>query len=145
MPWCRRLRLHLRRTIPGTPLTRTSPPAAIPPAKPPGLIIEHHQQGTLVHGTQKNDHQLRRLLPNHGFRWSGNLNAWYLPRPWTFSTRRRRVSSLTADLRQAHRSFTLRTQPSAPSGADDSPPSRCPPQIPTPTYARHEEPIPGHQ
>ena len=88
-------------------------PAAGDPAG--GLVIEHHQQGTLVHGTQKDDHQLRRLLHDHGFRWSGNLNAWYLPRPWTFSTRNRRVSSLTADLRQAHRSFTMRTQPPAPA------------------------------
>ena len=86
-----------------------------------GLIIEHHQQSTLVQGTQKNDHQLRRMLRNHGFRWSGNLNAWFLPRPWTFSTRSGRVSSLTTDLRQAHRSFTMRTQRSAPAGTDDSP------------------------
>ena len=98
-------------------------PAAGDPAG--GLVIEHHQQGTLVHGTQKNDHQLRRVLHNHGFRWSGNLNAWYLPRPWTFSTRNRRVSSLTADLRQAHRSFTMRTQPPAPAETDDSRPSRA--------------------
>jgi len=92
-----------------------------------GLVIEHHQQGTLVHGTQKDDQQLRRLLHNHGFRWSGSLNAWYLPRPWTFSTRSQRVSSLTADLRQVHRSFTLSTQPPAPSGADDtSPPEPLP-------------------
>ena len=99
-------------------------PAAGDPAG--GLVIEHHQQGTLVHGTQKNDHQLRRLLHDHGFRWSGNLNAWYLPRPWTFSTRARRVGTLTADLRQAHRSFTMRTQPPAPGGTDDSPPEPLP-------------------
>ena len=99
-------------------------PAAGDPAG--GLVIEHHQQGTLVHGTQKNDHQLRRLLHNHGFRWSGNLNAWYLPRPWTFSTRARRVGNLTVDLRQAHRSFTLRTQPPAPGDTDDSPPEPLP-------------------
>ena len=91
-----------------------------------GLVIEHHQQGTLVQGTRKDDYQLRRLLHNHGFRWSGNLNAWYLPRPWTFSTRNRRVSSLTADLRQAHRSFTMRSQPAAPRDTDDSPPEPLP-------------------
>ena len=91
-----------------------------------GLIIEHHQQSTLVHGTQKNDHQLRRMLRNHGFRWSGNLNAWFLPRTWTFSTRSGRVSSLTTDLRQAHRPFTMRTQPPAPAGTDDSQPEPLP-------------------
>jgi len=90
------------------------------------LVIEHHQQGTLVHGTRKDDYQLRRVLHNHGFRWSGNLNAWYLPRPWTFSTRARRVGSLTADLRQAHSSFTMRTQPPAPADTDDSPPGPLP-------------------
>ena len=38
--------------------------AAPEPADDPaaGLVIEHHQQGTLVHGTEKNDQQLRRLL-----------------------------------------------------------------------------------
>ena len=107
-----------------------------------GLVIEHHQQSTLVHGTQKNDHQLRRMLRNHGFRWSGNLNAWFLPRPWTFSTRSGRVSSLATDLRQAHRSFTMRTQPPAPPARTTPRPSRCPPQSPTPTYARHEETTP---
>ena len=108
---------------PGHPADQDQPAAGDPAG---GLVIEHHQQGTLVHGTQKNDHQLRRLLHNHGFRWSGNLNAWYLPRPWTFSTRARRVGSLTADLRQAHRSFTMRTQPPAPAGTDDSPPEPLP-------------------
>ena len=100
---------------PGHPADQDQPAASDPAGDTTGgLVIEHHQQGTLVHGTQKNDHQLRRVLHNHGFRWSGNLNAWYLPRPWTFSTRARRVGSLTADLRQAHRSFTMRSQPPAP-------------------------------
>ena len=66
------------------------------------------------------------MLRNHGFRWSGNINAWYLPRSWTFSTRARRVGSLTADLRQAHRSFTMRSQPPAPADTDDSPPGPLP-------------------
>ena len=101
---------------PGHPADRDQPAAGDAAA---GLVIEHHQQSTLVHGTQKNDHQLRRMLRNHGFRWSGNLNAWFLPRPWTFSTRAGRVSSLTTDLRQAHRSFTMRTQPPVPAGTDD--------------------------
>ena len=108
---------------PGHPADQDQPAASDPAG---GLVIEHHQQGTLVHGTQKDDHQLRRVLRNHGFRWSGNLNAWYLPRPWTFSTRARRVGSLTADLRQAHRSFTMRTQPPAPADTDDSPPEPLP-------------------
>ena len=112
---------------PGHPADQNQPAASDPAGDATGgLVIEHHQQGTLVHGTQKNDHQLRRVLHNHGFRWSGNLNAWYLPRPWTFSTRARRVGSLTADLRQAHRSFTMRSQPPAPGDTDDSPPEPLP-------------------
>jgi N12 class adenine-specific DNA methylase len=77
---------------------------------PGGLVIEHHQQGTLVRGTDKNDQQVRRLLHQHGFKWSGNLGAWYLPRPWSYSTRGRRVAGLTAGLRQAQHSFTMRDQ-----------------------------------
>jgi len=112
---------------PGHPADQDQPTAGDPAGEAAaGLIIEHHQQSTLVHGTQKNDHQLRRMLRNHGFRWSGNLNAWFLPRPWTFSTRAGRVRSLTTDLRQAHRSFTMRTQPPAPAGTDDSPPEPLP-------------------
>ena len=80
-----------------------------------GPVIEHHQRGTLVHGTEKNDLKLRRLLHEYGFRWSRTLNAWYLPRPWAFSTRDRRVTGLTASLRQAGRTFTLRDQPPAPA------------------------------
>ena len=97
-----------------------------------GLVIEHHQQGTLVHGTQKDDYQLRRALHDHGFRWSGSLSAWYLPRPWTFSTRNRRVTGLTVSLRQAHRSFTMRTQPPATTGTGtgDSSPEPLPPADP---------------
>ena len=91
-----------------------------------GLVIEHHQQGTLVHGTQKNDHQLRRLLHDHGFRWSGSLNAWYLPRPWTFSTRNRRVTSLTVDLRQAHRVLHHAHPAARPRPTSDSPPEPLP-------------------
>ena len=108
---------------PGHPADQDQPAASDPAG---GLVIEHHQQGTLVHGTQKDDYQLRRVLHNHGFRWSGNLNAWYLPRSWTFSTRAQHVSSLTADLRQAHRSFTTRTQPATPHETDDSAPEPVP-------------------
>ena len=116
--------------------------AASEPADDPavGLVIEHHQQGTLVHGTEKNDQELRRLLRKQGFRWSGNLNAWYLPRPWTFSTRNQRVTGLTASLRQARRSFTMRGQPPAPGAGAGATPrlSRCPPESPTPICARHK-------
>ena len=71
--------------------------------------------------------QLRRLLHDHGFRWSANLNAWYLPRPWTYSTRNRRVSSLTAGLRQAQ-PLLHPAQASRPPrrNADDSPPEPLP-------------------
>ena len=65
-------------------------------------------------------------MREQGFRWSGNLSAWYLPRPWTFSTRNQRVTGLTASLRQARRSFTMRNQPPAPGTAPDSPPEPVP-------------------
>ena len=92
----------------------------------PGLVIEHHQQGTLVHGTQKSDRPLHRILHNNGFRWSNRLDAWYLSRNWTYSTRNRRVSSLSVDLRQAQRSFTLSTQLTAPADVDEHPPEPLP-------------------
>ena len=90
------------------------------------MVIEHDHQGTLVRGTDKNDQQLRGLLHDQGFRWSANLQAWYLPRPWTYSTRNQRVSSLTAGLRQAGRSFTLRGQPSSPGATPGSQPEPLP-------------------
>ena len=79
------------------------------------MLIEHHRQGSLVHGTSKDDLELRRLLHNRGFRWSGNLNAWYLPRSWRFSTRDQHVTALTASLTRADRSFTVSDQPPAPA------------------------------
>ncbi len=106
------------------PAATSEQPAPSHPAL--GLVIEHHQQGTLVHGTQKSDRQLHRILHNNGFRWSNRLDAWYLPRNWTYSTRNRRVGSLSVDLRQAQRSFTLSTQPPAPANADDAPPEPLP-------------------
>ncbi len=106
------------------PAATSEQPAPSHPAR--GLVIEHHQQGTLVHGTQKSDRPLHRILRNNGFRWSNRLDAWYLPRNWTYSTRNRRVSSLSVDLRQAQRSFTLSTQPPAPANADDAPPEPLP-------------------
>ena len=106
------------------PAAASEQPAPSHPAR--GLVIEHHQQGTLVHGTQKSDRPLHRILHSNGFRWSNRLDAWYLPRNWTYSTRNRRVSSLSVDLRQAQRSFTLSTQPPAPANADDAPPEPLP-------------------
>ena len=46
----------------------------------------------------------------------------------------RRVSSLTAGLRQANRSFTMRSQPRPAATRSTPRPSRCPPQIPTPPW-----------
>jgi N12 class adenine-specific DNA methylase len=85
-----------------------------------GLLIEHDQQGSLVHGTDKDDLTLRGLLHEHGFRWSRTLTAWYLPRRWSFSTRDHRVTALTARLKRDRRSFTVRGQPPVPA-ADGSP------------------------
>jgi hypothetical protein len=103
------------------------------PEQADGLVIEHHQQGTLVRGTSKDDHVLRGLLRQQGFKWSGNLSAWYLPRPWNYSTRDRRVTSLTAGLNQAHRTFTMRRQQPADSHAAEHAPDPLPLSAASPT------------
>jgi hypothetical protein len=107
--------------VPRTPEpARTAPaqepaPAAPAPSTATGLVIEHTPQGTLLHGTRKDDADLRVLLHQQGFRWSRNLNAWYLPRNWTWQTRDLKVTTLTRRLQQASRPFTVRSDPAQPS------------------------------
>lgn len=63
-----------------------------------GITIEHTGDGTLVHGTTRED---APTLKKHGFKWSRNLQAWYLPRTWGYNTRQHRVDNLKRDLPDA--------------------------------------------
>ncbi|KWX03232.1 hypothetical protein LI90_4283 [Carbonactinospora thermoautotrophica] len=103
--------------------TPTTPVPSSQTAAPTRIVIEHHDEGTLVRGTREDDAQVRRALSDHGFRWSRRLGAWYLPRPWKFDTRTRRVARLRRDLERLGRPFIARTEPSAavPDAQPDSP------------------------
>jgi len=92
------------------------------PAAPEGITIEHHSRGTLVHGTDKSDMQLRQFLRNRGFKWSSRLGAWYLGRQWTFSTRDRHVRGLLADLAAVGRSAHMDDQTPATDQATSAEP-----------------------
>ncbi len=70
------------------------------------IRIEHTRDGTLVSGTDKNDHAVRQALKDHNFRWSRRLEAWYLPRPWSYGARSVHVDRLTQRLTQLGRDFT---------------------------------------
>jgi GNAT superfamily N-acetyltransferase len=72
-----------------------SPPHAAPAAD---ITVEHSADGTLVHGTTRGDAAAARALKANGFRWSRNLDAWYLPRNLTHETRDQRVAALQAAL-----------------------------------------------
>ncbi|MFC0039581.1 UvrD-helicase domain-containing protein [Actinomadura rayongensis] len=73
----------------------------------PSLVIEHHHSGTLVKGTERGDRALIDLLKGHGFRWSGNIEAWYLRRGTSYDRRDRVVRELSGDLERAGRAFRL--------------------------------------
>lgn len=62
------------------------------------ITVEHSAHGTLVHGTTRGDEPVTDALKGNGFRWSRNLEAWYLPRNLTHETRDQRVSALQAAL-----------------------------------------------
>ena len=64
------------------------------------LLIEHSADGTLLHGTSRGDRELIGLVKGQGFRWSRNLDAWFLPRAWSEPTRLGRVQALAAQLGQ---------------------------------------------
>lgn len=82
----------LTKPLPDAPAARVSTnPAAT-------IRVEHSLDGTLVHGTTRGDTDTVAALKENGFKWSRNLDAWYLPRTWGESTRERRVRSLTAKL-----------------------------------------------
>jgi len=58
------------------------------------IRVQHTETGTLVHGTERGDTEARAALKQHGFKWSGNLGAWYLPRTYRYQTRSLRVQAL---------------------------------------------------
>ena len=95
-------------------------PAAAPPgpAGPPGLVIEHGHGGTIVTGTSKTDRELHALLTRQSFSFSRARELWYLPRPWPFPTRDRKVRGLKAGLDRIGRPYTERDNPlpAAPAG-----------------------------
>lgn len=56
--------------------------------------IRHSDDGTLVHDTERGDRAMISHLKACGFRWSRNLDAWYLPRNWSELVRRQHVGQL---------------------------------------------------
>lgn len=62
------------------------------------ITVEHSAEGTLVHGTTRGDQETAQALKANGFRWSRNLDAWYLPRNLTHETRDQRVAALQGAL-----------------------------------------------
>lgn len=68
------------------------------PAVAADITVEHSAEGTLVHGTTRGDRTAAQALKANGFRWSHNLDAWYLPRNLTHETRDQRVGALQATL-----------------------------------------------
>lgn len=69
----------------------------VPDARP-DIVVEHSADGTVVTGTSRDDREVIDALKSNGFRWSRNLDAWYVPRPWGESTRLLRVRALVATL-----------------------------------------------
>lgn len=55
------------------------------------IRVEHTGDGTLVHGTDKDDLEIRAALRDARFKFSRNLDAWFLPRPWSYAVRSQRV------------------------------------------------------
>ena len=72
-------------------MTSSSPGPAI-------LQIEHSGDGTLVYGSDRADTEGNAALKAANFKWSKNLGAWYLPRPWAFNTRTLKVRQLMSRL-----------------------------------------------
>lgn len=61
---------------------------------PAAIVVDHTGDGTLVHGTTREDKDVIQALKTAGFKWSRNLDAWYLPRTWGEATRDLRVIQL---------------------------------------------------
>jgi hypothetical protein len=58
------------------------------------IVVDHTGDGTLVRGTSRDDKDVIHSLKAAGFKWSRNLDAWYLPRTWGEATRDLRVKQL---------------------------------------------------
>jgi hypothetical protein len=71
--------------------------AAATPSQP-RIRVEHTETGTLVVGTERGDTEAHAALKQHGFKWSRNLGAWYLPRNYHYQTRSLRVQALKRNL-----------------------------------------------
>lgn len=78
--------------------------------------VEHSPDGTLVHDTVRGDREVNTALKANGFRWSRNLEAWYLPRTWKEQTRWARVERLREQL--GDRIHVQRTDTPRRSAAD---------------------------
>lgn len=71
------------------------------------ILIEHTGDGTLVHGTEKDDLEIRAALKAAGFRWGRSISAWFLPRPWSYSVRYHRMRQLAAAARELGREVEI--------------------------------------
>jgi hypothetical protein len=87
----------------------------------PRIRVEHTEAGTLVHGTERGDTQAHGALKQHGFKWSRNLGAWYLPRNYHYQTRSLRVQALKRKLGDR-----VSIEPSEPTSDLPPGPSRAP-------------------
>ena len=71
------------------------------------ITITHtNEDGTLVEGTARGDGS-RDALRDAGFRWSRNLDAWFMPQSRGFGPRHDRIDLLAAGLRKAGFTVTV--------------------------------------
>lgn len=90
----------------GTTATAPKPPAAATASAEP-VRVELDGVSVLVKGTSKQDTVVRKALKDAGFRWSGRLDAWWLPRNLLEHTRRRKIGEFTASMRRAGREIPV--------------------------------------
>jgi hypothetical protein len=76
----------------------TDAPAVEPGQEKPRLLISHtNDEGTLVHGTRREDGS-REALRAASFKWSRNLRAWYMPQSRGRAAKRARIDYLKDQL-----------------------------------------------
>lgn len=63
--------------------------------------ISHDGDSTLATGTSRDDTETITALKAAGFRWSRNLESWFLPRTWREATRWQRVRQVIGALGEA--------------------------------------------
>jgi hypothetical protein len=114
------------------PGTRAAPVA-------PRIRVAHGPDGTLVHGTERGDQQARAALKTNGFKWSRNLEAWYLPRSFRYQTRSLRVQALSRMLGDR-----VSVEPTDPTPAVSAPTGTLPTDAqPDPTAQQPAAPSAG--